>query len=137
MLADAERLGMAVDALLENAVQHTRQGDFIRLSVTRDDRSGQARLVVEDSGSGISHAELTHIFERFATGAQTAGRRGTGLGLALARAVAEGHGGHIAARSALGRGSRFELTLPLPTTPALPAPAGADPLTSDPLRSSR
>ena len=135
VLADAERLGLAVDALLENAVQHTRQGDVIRLSVTRDDRSGQARLVVEDSGSGISHAELTHIFERFATGAQTAGRRGTGLGLALVRAVAEGHGGHVAARSALGRGSRFELTLPLPTARALTGQAGADPLHADPLPS--
>jgi two-component system OmpR family sensor kinase len=116
VLADTERLAMAVDALLENAVQHTTQGDFIRLSVTRDDRSDRARLLVEDSGSGISSADLAHIFERFTTGSHAPGHRGTGLGLALARAVSEGHGGCIAARSALGQGSQFELTLPLPTT---------------------
>jgi signal transduction histidine kinase len=134
VLADGERLGMAFDALLENAVQHTRPGDFIRLSVTRDDRSGQARLIVEDSGSGISRADLTHIFERFATGSHFTGRRGTGLGLALASAVAEGHGGAITARSALGRGSRFEVTLPLPTSQGRAGQAAADPMRTDPMR---
>ncbi len=92
VLADTERLAMAVDALLENAVQHTEQGDFIRLSVTRDDRADQARLLVEDSGSGIRDSELANIFERFMTGSHAPGQRGTGLGLALARAVSEGHG---------------------------------------------
>ena len=133
VLADTERLEMAVDALLENAVQHTEQGDYIRLSVTRDDRSDQARLLVEDSGSGISSADLAHIFERFTTGSHAPGHRGTGLGLALVRAVSEGHGGRIAARSAPGQGSQFEVTLPLPTT-ALPV---SPPLHFDPLRSGR
>ncbi len=58
MSRDRERLGLAIDALLENAVQHTEPGDFIRLSVIRDDRAGTARLVVQDAGTGIPPAEL-------------------------------------------------------------------------------
>jgi two-component system, OmpR family, sensor kinase len=110
--ADRERLGLAVDALLENAVQHTREGDTISLSVVGADGASGARLVVEDTGAGIAPADLAHVFERFATGTRGAGRS-TGLGLALVRAVADGHGGDVAASSTLGRGSRFELTLPL------------------------
>jgi signal transduction histidine kinase len=130
--ADRERLELAIDALLENAVQHTSQDDAIRLSVVRTARPGEARLVVEDTGAGIGAAELAHIFERFTTSTHVAGRRGTGLGLALVRAVAEGHGGEVAAYSALGQGSRFELTLPLLSAPAI----ASKPLT-DPCRSIR
>jgi two-component system OmpR family sensor kinase len=129
--ADRERLGLAVDALLENAVQHTGEDDTIRLSVVRTGRPEWASLVVEDTGAGIGPAELASIFDRFATGPPTAGRRGTGLGLALVRAVAEGHGGEVAAHSAIGQGSRFELTLPL-AAPTITS----NPLT-DPCRSSR
>ena len=109
--ADRERLRLAVDALVENGVQHTRQGDTIRLSVIAADGSGRTTLVVEDTGAGMAQDELAHIFERFVRGSP-AGRRGTGLGLALVRAVADGHGGDVAASSTLGEGSRFELTLP-------------------------
>jgi two-component system, OmpR family, sensor kinase len=129
--ADRERLRLAVDALLENATQHTGQGDMIRLSVLRSDDPPVARLIVEDTGAGIAATELATIFERFATGAGPTGRRGTGLGLALVRAVARGHGGDVRARSTLGTGSAFELVLPvLPVAPApppaLPPAAAAD-----------
>jgi two-component system, OmpR family, sensor kinase len=110
--ADRERLCLAVDALLENAVQHTGPGDLIRLSVTRDDDAAAARLVVEDSGEGILASEIDHIFERFRTGPARGGPRGTGLGLTLVRAVALGHAGEVNVRSAPGAGSVFELVLP-------------------------
>jgi signal transduction histidine kinase len=113
VLADPERLGLAVDALLENAIAHTNSEDMIRLAVTRNDGAGLAAIVVQDTGSGIAATEMSRIFERFASGPQSAGRRGTGLGLPLVRAVTEGHGGQVRAQSSPGLGSRFELLLPV------------------------
>ncbi len=110
--ADRERLRLALDALLENAVQHTGPGDLIRLSVTHDDDAAAARLIVEDSGEGILASEIDHIFERSRTGQARGGPRGTGLGLTLVRAVALGHAGEVNVRSAPGAGSIFELVLP-------------------------
>jgi thiol-disulfide isomerase/thioredoxin/anti-sigma regulatory factor (Ser/Thr protein kinase) len=115
--ADPERLELALDALLENAVQHTGVGDTIRLSVTRDDEAATARLIVEDSGEGIEPSEVDHVFERFRTGPARGGPHGTGLGLTLVRAVALGHAGEVSVRSAPGAGSRFELVLPVTTLP--------------------
>ena len=112
-LADPERLGLAIDALLENAVQHTGPDDLIRLAVICEEPAGLVSLVVQDTGTGIEAADLERIFERFATGSPVVSRRGTGLGLALVRAVAEGHGGEVRAQSTPGLGSRFELLLPV------------------------
>jgi signal transduction histidine kinase len=118
--ADRERLGLALDALLENAVQHTGSGDVIRLSVRNV--KGSARVIVADSGPGIAHDELPYIFDRFRTG-----RGGTGLGLALARAIAHGHGGEVLAHSKPGSGATFEVVLPAETAD----PAHVVPPTSD------
>jgi signal transduction histidine kinase len=142
VLADRERLGLALDALLENATQHTRPNDVIRLSVVRDDPSGRVSLGVQDTGDGIAPTVLAHVFERFATGSQSAGRRGTGLGLALVRAVTEGHGGQVLADSTLGQGSRFELVLPMTAAqgqarPTVPAARLAEVPSSAPCRSSQ
>lgn len=128
-LADAERLGLAVDALLENAVQHTQPDDLIRLSVVaNDDDSARASVIVQDTGTGIAADELPHVFERFSIGSQAiAGRRGTGLGLSLVQAVAQGHGGEVRAASVPGLGSKFEIILPagLPPAPSLVLPVTA------------
>ncbi len=123
---DPERLGLALDALLENAVQHTRPADLIRLSLAApDDESRLVRIIVQDTGTGIAADDLAHIFERFASGSQPdAGRRGTGLGLSLVRAVAEGHGGEVTATSVPGLGSKFELALPMGPLPQPAASAG-------------
>jgi len=128
--ADRERLGLALDALLENAVRYTTRGDTIRLSARRRPAEAVAELAVEDSGAGIPPAELDGIFDRFATGSAAPGGRGTGLGLSLVRAVAAGHGGDARVHSTLGAGSRFELLLPV--TAGLPAgtvPTGSGPET--------
>ncbi len=118
--ADRERLGLALDALLENAVRHTVSDDAIQLSVIRDYPGMPARIVVADAGSGICEDQLPHIFDRFRTG-DDGQPRGTGLGLPLVRAVARAHGGDVTVRSTHGKGSEFELTLPVPGRAALAA----------------
>jgi two-component system, OmpR family, sensor kinase len=123
--ADRERLGLALDALLENAVRHTGSGDVIQLSVIRDYQGMPARIVIADSGTGIPGDQLSFIFDRFHTG-DNERSRGTGLGLPLVRAVARAHGGDVTVRSTAGKGSEFEVTLPMPAT-SRPAQAGTAP----------
>jgi signal transduction histidine kinase len=135
--ADRERLGLAVDALLENAVRHTTEGDMIQLSVVAGGRGAPARMIIADTGAGIRPTELERIFDRFRTGttpvestadgSRGSGSKGTGLGLALVRAVAHAHGGDVRVRSTPGAGSEFELVLP-----TLPTPAGPLHLTASP-----
>ncbi len=99
--ADRERLSLALDALLENAVRHTACGDVIQLSVIKGWPGRHARIVVADGGSGIAPDQLHLIFDRFRTG-DDGERRGTGLGLPLVRAVARAHGGDVTVRSVPG-----------------------------------
>jgi two-component system, OmpR family, sensor kinase len=110
-LVDAERLGLALDALIENAVRHTGRDDEISISVSADTDDRMARIVVRDSGRGIAAADLPHIFDRFTTSAAS-GSRGTGLGLPLVRAIARGHGGDVSVQSISGQGSEFQVLLP-------------------------
>ena len=124
--ADRERLALAVDALLENAVRHTTSGDTIELSVAASGPGMPVRMIVADTGTGILPTELAHIFDRFRTGspagdpaAASAGTKGTGLGLSLVRAVAHAHGGDVRVRSTPGEGSEFELVLPAPAVSAV------------------
>jgi signal transduction histidine kinase len=126
--ADRERLGLAIDALLENAVRHTGDGDVIRLSVVAGEYGMPVRVFVADGGQGIPADLVPHVFDRFRSGDGNH-PSGTGLGLALVQAVARAHGGEVLVSSRPGRGSEFELRLPGPTGPlALPpaAPARAD-----------
>jgi len=125
--ADRERLGLAVDALLENAIRHTSDGDVIQLSVLSAAGGSAARMIITDTGAGILPSEREHIFERFRSGAELGDGRRTGLGLALVRAVARAHGGEALVRSTPGRGSEFELVLPVtaPATDLAPSPGVA------------
>jgi signal transduction histidine kinase len=110
-----------LDNLLDNARQHG--GPDIRLTLAGDE--GRATLTVSDDGPGISAANLPRIFDRFFTTARATG--GTGLGLALVRAVAHAHGGGVAHERAVDR-THFTLTLARgappgdPPTSPLPAP---------------
>jgi two-component system, OmpR family, sensor kinase len=127
VMADRERFGLAVDALLENAVKFTAADDVIELSVVSDladsDPANAARLRVSDTGRGIPAEELPHVFDRFRTGTGDRRTRGTGLGLALVRAVARAHGGSVTVRSVPGKGSDFEILLPAAGVPSPLPPA--------------
>jgi signal transduction histidine kinase len=126
--ADRERLGLAVDALLENAVRHTASGDVIKLSVVAVGYGLPVRMIVADTGQGIPAELLRHVFDRFRSG-DSGPPRGTGLGLALVSAVARAHGGDVLVQSTPGQGSEFELLLPAPAGPLelMPGPAPGTP----------
>lgn len=111
--ADPERLAQVLSNLLANALRYTPAGGQITL--TARSHSGGVLLQVEDTGSGIPPEELSHIFNRFyrldKSRHQTGGE--SGLGLAIARAIVEAHGGAISVASQPGRGTRFEIWLPI------------------------
>jgi signal transduction histidine kinase len=110
--ADPDRLSLALDALIENAVKHTREEQSIALSLRR--RNGTALIAVADTGTGIPPTVVGHIFDRFTRADAARGPDGgAGLGLAIVKTVAEAHGGGVAVRSAPGEGSEFELRLPV------------------------
>jgi signal transduction histidine kinase len=125
--ADRERLGLAVDALLENAIRHTRDGDVIQLSVLSAEDGSAVRMIIADTGTGIPSSERDHIFDRFRSGSELGDGRRTGLGLALVRAVARAHGGEALVHSTPGHGSEFELVLPV-TAPAAGLVPASDPV---------
>ena len=117
VVGDADRLGLALDALVENAVKHTGPGDEIRLGFRRE--SDRVAIVVADSGTGIPADRLEEIFERFARldGGRSRDRGGVGLGLAIVKAIAQAHGGTVEVQSSPGAGSVFRLLLPLESAP--------------------
>jgi signal transduction histidine kinase len=112
VLADADRLAVAFDALIENAVQHTGEDDTIEVAVRRQD--GAALISFRDTGTGIPAADLDRIFDRFARADPARSRHtgGFGLGLSIVRAIVETHGGAVTAANAPEGGAIFELQLP-------------------------
>jgi PAS domain S-box-containing protein len=114
VLGDPCRLQQVVSNLLTNALKFTPPGGRIGVRVER--AGAAARIVVEDSGRGISPEFLPHVFDRFRQEERTvAGSpEGLGLGLAIVRHLVEAHGGMVCAESpGEGRGATFTVTLPL------------------------
>ncbi len=108
--ADPDRIRQVVTILLDNALRYGRQRVDVRLDRTPD---GFAVTVVDD-GPGLTEEELAHVFERFFRGSNAAIRYdgGSGLGLPVAKAIIEAHGGEIALTSAPGEGVRARFALP-------------------------
>jgi two-component system sensor histidine kinase HydH len=109
---DPSQMRQALWNLCLNAVEAMPQGGELRVGVrSASSESGRSLLeiTVEDTGVGISAAELTQVFEPFFTTKP----QGTGLGLAIAHRIVEDHGGEIWVQSEPWRGSRFTISLPL------------------------
>jgi two-component system OmpR family sensor kinase len=113
VLGDRERLRQIVDNLLSNVRAHTPAGSPVRVRV--DNVDGHAVIEVEDSGLGLSDGDAERVFERFYRADRSRSRAsgGVGLGLSIVAAVAEAHGGTVAARSRPGEGAVFRIELPL------------------------
>lgn len=109
---DAERLAIALDALIENAVKATDEGERIRIAASHTD--GSLVIEVADTGVGIDREQLARVFDRFSRidAARARGRGGTGLGLAIVKAIAEAHGGSVSADGEPDRGATFRMHLP-------------------------
>jgi signal transduction histidine kinase len=104
---DPERVAQVLRILLDNALVHTPEGTGVRVSAARE--NGQVRLEVSDHGLGIKRQNMPHIFEPFFTSNDEA--QGAGLGLAIARELADRMHGELTVRSAPGR-TTFSLELP-------------------------
>ncbi|PKQ17957.1 MAG: two-component sensor histidine kinase [Actinobacteria bacterium HGW-Actinobacteria-8] len=112
--ADPDRIGQVLTNLLENARQHTPKGGTVHVEVTPDPRV--VRVTVRDNGEGIAAEDLPRVFDRFfrVDTARDRAHGGSGIGLSIARAIANAHGGSlVAASDGRGTGSAFSLTLPL------------------------
>jgi heavy metal sensor kinase len=115
---DTDKLLRLFLNLLDNAIKYTPPGGEVRIEASA--QGEQAQVDVIDSGPGIPPEQLAQIFERFyrADASRTRASGGAGLGLAIARWIAEAHGGHIEARSEVGGGSTFRVWLPACPQPA-------------------
>ncbi|MCE2941915.1 MAG: ATP-binding protein [Gemmatimonadota bacterium] len=102
-----------VDVLLDNAVRYTPRGGTVTVAAGLED--GRATVTIDDTGPGVPAADRPHVFDRFWRGgsARQAVPEGSGLGLALAKWIAEAHGATIAVGEAPGGGARFQVVFPV------------------------
>jgi signal transduction histidine kinase len=129
-VGDPAALERMVTNLLSNAVKFTPDGGRVSLAAHPDDRDpGTVRLVVSDSGMGIPPADHERVFARFfrSSAANERAIQGSGLGLSIVRAIAEGHGGSVAVESAPDAGSTFTVTLPVAPATAVPVSGSGGP----------
>jgi signal transduction histidine kinase len=107
---DRERLRQVLANLIDNAVKYSPAGDEVEVVLRPE--NGAVRISVSDRGPGIPHDQQVLIFEKFGRADVPGAKPGTGLGLFIARSIAEAHGGSLRVVSAPGHGATFSLDLP-------------------------
>ena len=116
VLGNEDQLRRMLYNLVDNAIKYTSREGGVDIDLKESDRAGYLVLSVRDTGYGIAPANLPHIFERFyrveATRPRYGPSHGSGLGLPIARSIAEAHGGAIGVTSQLGVGTTFWVELP-------------------------
>lgn len=112
-LCDRSWMIEAISNLVKNALDHTGEGDCIRMEWWVS--ASIVRITIKDNGSGIYPEDLYHIFKRFYRSRYSKDTQGIGLGLPLAKAIVEAHNGTIEVDSALGRGTSFTMNFLIPT----------------------
>src|SRR5215208_2809875 len=107
---DRERLRQALSILLDNAVKYTPEGGRVTMKIVEEDSS--VAVEVSDTGIGIPEDQIPHLFERFYRAEEARSTEGLGLGLSIARQIAEDHEGGIEVRSKPREGSTFIIRIP-------------------------
>lgn len=113
VFGDSDRLKQLLLNLVDNAIKYTPAGGAVSMSLSKNDRYAVVEVI--DSGVGIPAEDLPRIFDRFyrVDKARTRNPGGSGLGLSIARWIAEAHGGNIKVQSVIGEGSTFSVRLPI------------------------
>ena len=113
---DTDRMTQVLNNLVSNALRYTSQGEIVLSAVAEDHR---VTFQVRDTGTGIDAEHLPFVFDRFYRADQSRQRKNndtsSGLGLAIAKAIVEAHGGSIVVTSTLGEGTTFTITVPVAT----------------------
>lgn len=109
IMADRERISQALGNLVANAIKFTPPGGEVEVSA--EEGTGCTRFEVRDTGPGIAKGDASHVFDRFWK-KEPGGKRGSGLGLYIAKGIIEAHGGRIWVESEPGHGATFAFTLP-------------------------
>ncbi len=112
---EPDRLRQLVFNLLDNAIKYTPSGGTVAVGCEPSTSTGQVRVVVSDTGIGISNDHLPHVFERFyrVDSSRSSEIEGNGLGLAICLSIAESHAGTLSIESTFGKRTRVTLALPM------------------------
>jgi signal transduction histidine kinase len=111
---DAEKLGVAMANVIENAIKFNLESGKVEIGIAKTSDPDGVRVSIVDTGIGISDEKIPRIFESFTQADMTHTRRfgGAGLGLPVAKAIIEAHGGNIGVNSKPGVGTAFHVWLP-------------------------